>query len=151
MWIEPASEATAEDWMRLRQELWPHIDSGRNEAEARQLLHGNPDGAAVFLMRGDDGGVIGFAEACLRRDHVNGCMTSPVAFLEGIYVTPAFRRRRVARRLCGAVEAWAVARGCAELASDAAIGNLTSQRMHGALGFAETERVVFYRKPLPPE
>ena len=80
--------------------------------------------------------------------NVNGCTTSPVAFLEGLYVLPEYRRRGVARRLCAAVEAWATALGCAELASDTWLDSIDSQRMHAALHFAETERVVYFSKPL---
>jgi aminoglycoside 6'-N-acetyltransferase I len=82
---------------------------------------------------------------------VNGCDTSPVAFLEGIYVRPNWRRRGIARRLCEAVEDWAGAMGCLELASDALLENNASHQMHTELGFEETERVVFYRKPLFPQ
>jgi aminoglycoside 6'-N-acetyltransferase I len=84
----------------------------------------------------------------LRFDYVNGCSTSPVGFLEGLYVREAARRRGVARGLVAAVELWASERGCTELASDALLVNAQSQKAHRAIGFAETERVVFFRKPL---
>ena len=58
----------------------------------------NPERQAAFLCEDDAGVVAGFAEASLRRDYVNGCETSPVAFLEGIFVVPSRRRRGVARR-----------------------------------------------------
>ncbi len=93
-------------------------------------------------------GLVGFAEVALRRDYVNGCDTSPVAFLEGIYVAPDHRRDGAARALITAVEAWGRAQGCSELASDADLANLDSQRMHAAVGFEETERVVYFRKAL---
>ncbi len=73
---------------------------------------------------------------------------SPVAFVEGIYVVEAARGQGVARALVGAVEAWAGARGLSELASDALLDNTDSHAMHQALGFAETERVVYFRKAL---
>jgi aminoglycoside 6'-N-acetyltransferase I len=79
---------------------------------------------------------------------VNGCITSPVAFLEGIYVRPEHRNRGVARLLVQAVENWATELGCSEFASDTELHNFSSQRMHVALGFDETERVVYYRKRL---
>jgi aminoglycoside 6'-N-acetyltransferase I len=79
---------------------------------------------------------------------VNGCRTSPVGFLEGLFVVPAFRRRGVARNLCRHAEDWAASLGCSEFASDIVLGNETSQRAHEALGFEETERVVYYRKLL---
>lgn len=87
----------------------------------------------------------GLAEVALRFDYVNGTTTSPVAFLEGIYVTPLHRRSGVARELLFSVRAWARTRGCTELSSDTALDNCVSQAAHVALGFEETERVVFYR------
>ena len=84
----------------------------------------------------------------MRSDYVNGCETSPVAFLEGIFVEPSQRRNGMARALCIAVEQWARDRGCREFASDADLSNLVSHRMHDALGFIETERVVYFRKLL---
>jgi aminoglycoside 6'-N-acetyltransferase I len=79
---------------------------------------------------------------------VNGCETSPVAFLEGIYVEPWARRQGVAKELVAEVERWAFARGCQEFASDALLDDTDSHGMHVALGFEETERVVYFRKGL---
>ena len=73
-----------------------------------------------------------------------------MAFLEGIYVLPRYRRRGVARALITAVERWATSQGCQELASDTATDNLRSQSLPMALGFEETERVVYFRKELAP-
>jgi GNAT superfamily N-acetyltransferase len=67
---------------------------------------------------------------------------------EGIYVKEPNRRQDVARALIEAVEKWTRGRGCSELASDAWIDNANSHRMHAALGFSETERVVYFRKNL---
>jgi aminoglycoside 6'-N-acetyltransferase I len=102
----------------------------------------------AFIAISADNEPMGFAEAYLRQDYVNGCDTSPVAFLEGIFVRPAFRRQGVARCLCEIVEAWARSKGCTEFASDALIDNLISQHMHVSLGFEETERVVYFKKTL---
>jgi aminoglycoside 6'-N-acetyltransferase I len=46
------------------------------------------------------------------------------------------------------VEDWAREQGCTEFASDAALENSVSHNMHRALGFAETQRVVFFKKML---
>ncbi len=105
---------------------------------------------AAFIAIDDDAGIGGFAKAALRRDYVNGCESSPVAYLEGIYVRPGAWGGGVGRSLCGAVEAWARERGCTELASDARLDNAESQAFHGAIGFEETERTVFFRKRLSP-
>jgi aminoglycoside 6'-N-acetyltransferase I len=79
---------------------------------------------------------------------VNGTESSPVGFVEGVYVIPSMRRKGVARMLFDAIGDWARARGCQELASDALLENEASQRAHRALGFRETERVVYFAKPL---
>lgn len=140
--------ADAAAWVAMRQALWPNGGDRGTHAEDVALLLADP-GDTVNLMARDAGGdAVGFAEASLRHDYVNGCDTSPVAFLEGIYVAPGARRQGVARALVAAVQAWALAQGCSELASDAALDNLGSHKMHDALGFVETQRVVYFLKVL---
>jgi aminoglycoside 6'-N-acetyltransferase I len=145
MRIEAATAKTLKDWLELRQILWSWAES-EHSAEILAAL-ANPD-AVTFLAHDDQGQIIGFAEATLRHDYVNGCSTSPVGFLEGIYVREANRKQGVARALVKAVEDWTRERGCRELASDAWIDDSNSHRMHRALGFSETERVVYFRKSL---
>lgn len=86
--------------------------------------------------------------SALRYDYVNGCKTSPVLFLEGIYVIQRARRAGIARALCAAIGQWGTAHACTEFASDTQIDNVHAQALHRALGFEESERVVFFRKRL---
>lgn len=79
---------------------------------------------------------------------MNGTHSSPVAFLEGLYVQPADRGQGIARQLVAGVQKWAEEMGCSELASDALLDNTASHAMHEALGFMETERVVYFLKGL---
>lgn len=145
--VSLAAIADAADWAAMRTALWP---GGRDEEHAADIAELLDDaGETINLIARDAGGTaLGFAEAALRRDYVNGCKTSPVAFLEGIFVTPEARGQGVARALVGAIEAWAREQGCTEFASDAAPENFASLDMHRALGFEETQRVVFFRKVL---
>ncbi|AIB15810.1 aminoglycoside 6'-acetyltransferase (plasmid) [Azospirillum argentinense] len=147
MRVERCTHETLDDLATLRWELWPEAPIATHHTEAAEDLSA-PDRAIAFIVRDEDGVAVGFAEASLRRDYVNGCETSPVAFLEGIYVRAEQRKRGVARLLIQAVEGWGKEKGCSEFASDADIGNDVSRRMHAALGFEETERVVFFRKSL---
>ncbi|EIM26110.1 aminoglycoside 6'-N-acetyltransferase [Microvirga lotononidis] len=147
--IEPCTLQSLEEWAKLRHALWPDGPVQEHRSEAQAMLWEQKK-AVAFLVRLADGTAAGFAEAALRHDYVNGCATSPVAFLEGIYVEPEHRHRGLARVLCRAVEDWARRLGCREFASDVLIENIASQDMHRALGFEETERVVYYRKPLSP-
>ena len=101
-----------------------------------------------FIVHSAAGEPIGLAEVALRTDYVNGTQTSPVAFLEGLYVIPRERRHGVAAALVEQVAEWARERGCRELASDALLDNEASHAVHRALGFGETERVVCFKRML---
>ena len=147
MIIERCTEEFLEAWVCLRQALWPDETSEEHRRYAVSLLN-RIDDAVVYLAREEGGDVVAFAEATLRRDYVNGCSASPVGFLEGVYVKPRYRNRRLSRMLCEALEDWAADLGCIEFASDVLVQNALGQRVHEALGFVETERVVFYAKRL---
>jgi aminoglycoside 6'-N-acetyltransferase I len=146
MQIEEASPEHLDAWSRLRAELWPESSIEYHRAELIQVLL--KENAIAYLACEQAGDVVGFAEATLRHDYVNGCETSPVLFLEGIYVLPENRHQGVARSLCSAVAAWGRAAGCREFGSDALLDNVESHAFHAALGFEETERVVYFRKSL---
>ncbi|MGY5775869.1 aminoglycoside 6'-N-acetyltransferase [Rhizobium sp. LEGMi135b] len=146
MRIEQATDEHLEGWTRLRAELWSDSSFEHHRAELAQFRAN--ENAVAFLGIDSTGHAVGFAEATLRHDYVNGCDTSPVLFLEGIYVRPEHRREGVAQALCQAVAAWGREAGCTEFASDALIDNLASHAFHAALGFVETRRVVYFRKLL---
>lgn len=137
-------------WLGLRSALWPGT-SDTDHLEEMAAFVADPDRYGQFMAYADDGTPVGLAEVSVRTDYVNGTETSPVAFLEGLYVAPAARRQGVARALLLEVRAWARARGCSELASDTDLGNTLSQTVHSRLGFTETERVVYFRMALGPE
>lgn len=138
MIVTPPAPEHREGWLALRAALW-----GEEAGDPADL----PEGDGNFVALADDR-VIGFAEAAVRQDYVNGCDGSPVLFLEGVFVDPGHRRRGVARALIAAVADWGRARGCSEFASDAELDNTDSHAMHRALGFVETERVVYFRREL---
>lgn len=134
-------------WLQLRQALWPDGSAEEHLAEMGSFL-AEHHRYAQFMAYNADGEAIGFVEAAVRTDYVNGTTTSPVAFLEGIYVVPAYRRKGTGAALVAAITEWARGAGYSELASDALLANESSHAMHRALGFDETERVVFFRKDL---
>jgi aminoglycoside 6'-N-acetyltransferase I len=138
------------DWLSLRMELWPDCPKQRHLEEMAMFLR-EPARFVQFIVREEHGRGIGLAEASIRTEYVNGASSSPVAYLEGLYVRPGFRERGIARVLVQAVSEWALSNGCSELASDTQPGNLVSQAAHARLGFVETERAVFFSKLLRPE
>ncbi len=146
MTITECTSNDLEDWVAMRTALWPeYVPEELREGAAAML---GTAGMLVLIARAANGEPAGFAEASIRRDYVNGCETSPVTFLEGIYVAPEHRRHAVARRLCDAVADWGRTLGCTEFASDAYLDNSAGHAFHAAIGFEETERVVYFRKAL---
>lgn len=144
--VAPAA-ATLPAWRRMRQALWPEMTEEENARETEAMMMSGQRFFVRIVVDGE-GTAVGFAEATLRSDYVNGCASSPVVFLEGIYMEPWARRQGAARLLVGAVETWGREQGCREFASDALIENTESHAMHRALGFEETERVVYFRREL---
>ncbi|MEZ5557612.1 MAG: GNAT family N-acetyltransferase [Pseudomonadales bacterium] len=145
--IVPISDAHIEAWLHLRRQLWPHCTDSEHRSEMDQFL-GDASRFAQFICLDEQGAPMGFAEASIRSDHVNGTRSSPVAFLEGIFVEPRARQSGIARGLVEVVSDWARGQGLSELASDADLSNTTSHAVHNALGFEETERAVFFRMSL---
>jgi len=130
-------------WLELRLRLWPEFPEAEHSHDMGDAV---ARGHFVRVAVTASGSAIGFVEASKRVDYVNGTTSSPVAFLEGLYVEPPWRLKGVARALVELVEAWAAAEGCTELASDSPLENSAAHAAHRALGFEETERVVYFRK-----
>ncbi len=125
--------------------LWPGHAALEMEQSFRLLLT-QPE-AACFLAEAD-GAAVGFAQCQLRHDYVEGAESSPVGYLEGIYVAEPARGQGAAGALLRACEAWARETGCTEFASDCELTNRTSQHFHEAMGFTEANRIVCYTKKL---
>jgi len=145
--IEKCSSLDQPGWLELRLELWPDATADEHR-EYMALALTQPERFLQLMMYDELRQPIGFIEGSIRSDYVNGTESSPVGFVEGVYVLPSWRRRGIARQLFAAIADWAKARGCRELASDALLENEASQRTHRALGFRETERVVYFTRTL---
>lgn len=128
----------------LAAELWP----GHTPDELLAEFEGfSPGEGAVFLAK-EDGAFAGFAQCQLRHDYVEGTDSSPVGYLEGIYVREEYRGRGLARALLSACEDWAREQGCLEFASDCELDNEVSITFHLGTGFAEANRIVCFAKRL---
>ena len=129
----------------LAQQLWPHHEAAQLLEEFEPLLQ--DANAAVFLAFSDDIPV-GFAQCQLRHDYVEGTASSPVGYLEGIFVAPAYQKQGIARTLLASCEKWAKEQGCVEFASDCELGNTNSLRFHLSMGFEEANRIICFTKKL---
>jgi aminoglycoside 6'-N-acetyltransferase I len=145
--IERCSSLDQPGWLDLRLALWPDATEDDHRGYMTMSL-AQPERFLQLMMYDADRRPVGFIEGSIRADYVNGTETSPVGFVEGVFVVPPWRRRGIARQLFAAVGDWAKSRGCHELASDALLENEPSQHAHRALGFRETDRVVYFVKRL---
>jgi aminoglycoside 6'-N-acetyltransferase I len=142
-------EGDQAEWLRLRHALWPECDFEQHESEMGTILV-DADRSTVFVSPASGGRLAGFVEVSLR-PWAEGCESTPVGYVEGIYVVPEERGRGVASALLRAAEAWALDRGCHEIASDARLDNDVSRALHARLGYEETEVLVHLRKKLSPD
>jgi aminoglycoside 6'-N-acetyltransferase I len=154
--IRMAQRADRDAIVEMRALLWP--ESSREE-QAREFDAWVTRGkagtfpaaslpAAILVSQDADGTLTGFLEVSLR-SHADGCdIERPVGYVEGWFVREGFRGRGIGAELMRASEDWARGLGCIEMASDALIDNEASQNAHQALGFAEVDRCVHFRKNL---
>lgn len=91
-----------------------------------------------------DGKLVGFISLSLRHDYVEGTASSPVGYIEGIYVDDHYRHEGIARQLVGFAKEWAANQGCRQLASDCLLDNTASLAFHLAVGFAEANRNIHF-------
>ena len=143
--IRPVQPTDRDEWFRMRDRLW----TGSPDDHVREIdtFFATPQDGATFVVERSDGGLCGFIEISLR-NYAEGCITSPVPYIEGWYVDEDMRRSKLGSRLVQAAEEWARSQGFSEIASDTQLENEVSQQAHQALGYQEVERLVCFRKSL---
>ncbi|MDE7258241.1 MAG: GNAT family N-acetyltransferase [Lachnospiraceae bacterium] len=125
--------------------LWNNNSVDDLASEFSELLSG--DDAQIFLKYENDI-PIGFAQCQLRHDYVEGTETTPVGYLEGIFIMESYRNMGYAKELLNECELWAKDKGCKEFASDCEIDNDNSFRFHMAMNFTEANRIICFTKKL---
>lgn len=103
--------------------------------------------ARIFL-KFEKGIPVGFAQCQLRHDYVEGTETTPVGYLEEIFILEGYRNRGYAKELLNECEMWAKDKGCKEFASDCEIDNDSSFKFHKAMNFREANRIICFTKKL---
>lgn len=106
------------------------------------------NGESRFFLKYEKNIPVGFAQCQLRHDYVEGTSTTPVGYLEGIFVKEGYRNKGYAKELLDACETWAKRNGCYEFASDCEIGNTSSFCFHKAMNFKEANRIICFTKRL---
>ncbi len=145
--LVPVTRRDFEAWKRMREDLYSGVDPAYNRREMEWMLESG-EKKGLFIKAPNDE-TVGFLEVSLR-NVVDGCIGSPVGYIEGIYLTPEFRGLGLGPLLLEAAAAWFKEKGCRDMATDTEIDNDAAQAFWAELGFEETWRIVQYRKPIRP-
>lgn len=126
-------------------QLWPHHTVEEMQKDMAGIM---AQSDAAFFLAFDGEKTIGFAQCQLRYGYVEGTDSSPVGYLEGIYVADEYRKQGIAKDLLAACERWAKGMGCIEFASDCELDNMQSLQFHLNVGFEEANRIICFTKKL---
>ena len=141
--IKRAKTEDAKVLAGLAIQMWTDHDPEDMAEEFRELVM---NAEAVCFIKYADDKPVAFAQCQLRHDYVEGTESSPVGYLEGIFVAEGYRKKGYAAELLAECEEWAREKGCSEFASDCELDNNDSLKFHLALGFEESNRIIWFRK-----
>jgi len=141
MTIEELSEYSLTALAQLFVKMWPECEFDEEYEFCKNILR-RKDQTAYLAKEGKN--YIGFAYLSLRKDFVEGSESSPVAYLEGIYIQKEFRKKGYAESLVKKGIDWGKINGCDQMGSDAEIENSGSITFHKRTGFKEVNRVVCF-------
>jgi len=139
-----AAENDLPVWLEMALDLWPYESKEDMESLFHTLFSSAND--EILIARTDEGIAAGFANISVRKEYVEGSNSSPVGYIEGIYVKPEFRKQGIAKRFIELAEEWSRQRGCKELGSDTEIENTESQNFHLRVGFGKPSTIVHFIK-----
>lgn len=143
--IKVANKNDSKTLAQMARKIWDNDSVEELEEEFNDFVE-NSD--IVSFIKYMNGKAVGFANVSIRYDYVEGCETSPVGYLEGIYVEDSYRNNNFARELVIACEDWVKNKGIKEFASDCELTNLGSLAFHLAIGFKEANRIICFKKDI---
>ena len=130
---------------KLAEKVWRSATADDLVEEFEKFLVREDSATFLYIANNEP---IGFAQCQLRNDYVEGTESSPVGYLEGVYVNPVYRMNGYAKALVAACEEWAKSKGCTEFASDCELHNTDSLAFHLRIGFTEANRIICFTKTL---
>ncbi|RJQ70305.1 MAG: GNAT family N-acetyltransferase [Desulfobacteraceae bacterium] len=132
-------------WMQFRSKIYPLISHEYDLKEIEnifvsELWH-------CWFIEREDNIRIGLVELSLR-NIVDGCLGSPIPYLEGLYLDEEERSKGRGSEVIEMIKRWCQSNGYSELATDVELTNIRAQKFYEKLGFEQVDRVVEYRLEL---
>ncbi len=143
--IEKINKHNFNEWLSMALALWPDNEKNELKDEFQKMLSSTKEQAFIYKL---DNEYIGFINLSIRTDYVEGSNSSPVGFVEGIYVKPEYRNRGIAKKLIIKGEEWAKSKGCTQIGSDIEMDNDISYKFHQKVGFNEANRIICFIKDI---
>ena len=143
--IRKAQKNDAEILAELAVKMWSSHAVSELKEDFEEIVQNEK---SVCFIKYIDDKTVGFAQCQLRTDYVEGTHSSPVGYLEGIFVEDKYRNKGYAKELLQECEKWAKEKGCTEFASDCELDNDDSFRFHRAMEFEEANRIICFKKDI---
>ena len=125
----------------MREEIYSSLSDEYHEKEMEQIF--KSDAWYCQFLMDENNHVLGLVELS-SRNIVDGCLSSPVAYLEGLYLKSEYRGKGLGKQVIKILD-WCREGGFSELATDTELTNIKAQSFYKAVGFQETDRVVEFR------
>ena len=130
---------------QLAIKLFKDNDIDSLNKEFIDIINNENNRVFIYIL---DNKPIGFAQCGLRYDYVEGTSSSPVGYLEGVYIEEQYRKNGYARQLVESCIQFSKEKNAKEFASDCELDNTASLLFHKALGFEEVNRVICFKKDI---
>jgi aminoglycoside 6'-N-acetyltransferase I len=137
--IVEVSKENMPPWVEMGVSLWPDHSFEEMRETCVSILDSQKETGFLCRLYGE---YVGFINVSIRADYVEGSSSSPVGYVEGIYVQASHRKRGIAKRLLQRAESWARSKGCTQMGSDIELGNTASYAFHKKAGFQEANRII---------
>ncbi|MCF6464787.1 GNAT family N-acetyltransferase [Clostridium sp. Cult2] len=143
--IEEITKENFNQWVKMALALWPDNEENELKDEFHKMLSSKKEQAFIYKL---DDEYIGFTNLSIRSDYVEGSSSSPVGYVEGIYVRTEYRNNGIAKELITKGEEWAKEKGCTQMGSDIELDNHISYKFHQKVGFKEANRIICFIKDI---
>lgn len=143
--ILPFRKEDLKEYLEMAPKLWPHHSKDELAKEFERILSSHNE--IGFICKKDDE-TLGFITMSLKFEHVHEATSTPVGYLEGIFVKEKYRKLGIAKKMYEAGEKWAKSKGCSQMGSDTWDWNKDSVLFHGKLGFKVAHPIVHFIKDI---
>jgi aminoglycoside 6'-N-acetyltransferase I len=143
--IVEAKEQYLDPLTKMGIDLWPKNDFNELKREFSELIYSAKNKLFLCLVNDEPKA---FIHISIRSDYVEGAESSPTGFVEGIYVSPDFRRMGISQKLLKEGERWLKEKGCTQIGSDIELDNDSSYYFHTSVGFKEVNRLIAFIKDI---